>query len=382
MREIALYVHVPFCLNKCRYCDFVSFPNRSNDCITEYFQLVSRELKIRVINDGLQGLGLKSLYFGGGTPSLSDPVVLSGFLTLLPEYFILSPSIEVTLEANPGTLTPQKLGDLADIGVNRLSLGVQSFQDRYLSFLGRTYRTADVYRLLDELVNSRIYTNFSVDLMYSLPFQTFSDWKKEIDSLSRYRPPHVSIYNLTLGQRVSLGPFFRRHRMVFPDQDWEAAIYRWTLMVLRRMGYDRYEISNFAQPGFECTHNLTYWRNQEYLGLGVSACSFLKGIRLKNTRLMNHYRKSIEMDHSPVVSEEALPLNQKLVEEMILALRTREGINTERLLQNYPSDLVETKLSQMYHMAKDGFLRKIEGGWVLSSRGTLIANQIFIDLMD
>jgi len=271
MREIALYVHVPFCIRKCRYCDFVSFPSCSEENIRHYFLTVAQELHFRVIHNKLQGTHLKSVYFGGGTPSLAPSDILSNFLQLLRQYFILDHSIEITLEANPGTIHSEKLRNLSNIGINRLSIGIQSFQDRYLSFLGRTYCSKDVFQLLDEFKTSEVFQNYSFDLIYGLPFQTFSEWKAEMKTLLRYQPPHFSIYNLTVNRKVPLYPFSTHHPMVFPDQDLLAGMYRWTKIVAGKQGYERYEISNFAQPGYECIHNYTYWRNQEYLGVGVSS---------------------------------------------------------------------------------------------------------------
>ena len=286
------------------------------------------------------------------------------------------------MEANPGTLNAEKLLDFADCGINRLSIGIQSFQQRYLTFLGRTYRTDEVFSLLNKLTAGQVFHNFSIDLIYSLPFQTFYDWKKEIQQLLFYQPPHVSFYSLTLSRRVPLSSFARRHPYGFPDRDWEASIYRWTQMVLRKHGYKRYEISNFAKPGFECVHNLTYWRNQEYLGLGVSACSYLKGVRTRNTRSLRHYQKKITNHQSPVVMEDILPVNQKISEEMILALRTSDGIQIDSLLEHYPTDLVQEKLDRLESYVRSGLLREVEGRWALSTRGSLAANQIFIDLLD
>ena len=383
MREIALYIHVPFCIQKCRYCDFISYPSCQPEFISNYFQTLSQELQIRAEqDDDFSNIVLKSIYFGGGTPSLVSPEILNNFLTNLRRYFLISDTIEITLEANPGTLNSEKIKEFAHLGVNRLSVGVQSFQNRFLSFLGRTYQAKDVHSFLKDLINTGSFLNWSCDLIYGLPLQTFSDWKKEIEYLLWYQPPHFSLYNLTLSPRVPLGSFSKSHRALFPGQDWEASIYRWTQLVLRKYGYRRYEISNFAQPGYECLHNLTYWRNQEYLGLGVSACSYLKGIRMRNTSSLSHYQQKIKFHQSPVVMKDILTLKQKLSEEMILALRTSEGIETEKLLEHYRDNLVQEKLNLLEQMAQSNFINKMKGRWALTSRGTLIANQIFLEILD
>jgi len=382
MREIALYIHFPFCLKKCRYCDFVSYPGQGDDCYSDYFHSVYQELMERGKTDSIEGASIKSIYFGGGTPSLASPKVLGQFLSLLSGYFVFSPSIEVTLEANPGTLHPQKLRFLSEIGVNRLSLGIQSFNDRHLRFLGRTYAATDVFRVLEEVVNACLFPNYSVDMIYSLPLQTLSSWKKEIEFFFQYDPPHISIYNLTVSPQVPLYSFWKRHRAVFPSQDEEATLYQWTRKVLRKRGYDQYEISNFARPGYECLHNLTYWRNQESLGLGVSACSYLEGKRQKNTWSYKRYRQMIESGRLPTVMQEILPPHQKMVEDIILALRTREGISRDRLLRHYPLEMVRPKQTILQRLTTAGLLRETSDGWTLSPRGIRLANQVFVELMD
>lgn len=382
MKEIALYIHVPFCIQKCRYCDFVSYPNRQSDSIADYFKVLIQELQIRTKYDSLQDIVLKSIYFGGGTPSLVSPEILKDFLLHLRQNFQFSKFIEITIEANPGTLNPEKIRDFAYVGINRLSLGIQSFQNRFLSFLGRSYQEKDVHNLLIHLMNSGSFLNWNFDLMYGLPFQTFSDWKKEIEYVLLYQPSHFSLYNLTLSQRVPLGSFLKSHLASFPGQDWEASIYRWTQQVLGKYGYKRYEISNFAQPGYECLHNLTYWRNQEYLGLGVSSCSYLRGIRMRNTSSLSHYQKKIKNGQSPVIMKDILNVKQKLAEEMILALRTSEGVETEKLFKTYPEPFVQEKLILLENFVQSHLVYKRAGRWILTSRGTLIANQLFLEILD
>jgi oxygen-independent coproporphyrinogen-3 oxidase len=382
MREIALYIHVPFCIQKCRYCDFVSYPYLQPESISDYFKVLTQELQIRTENDKLQSVVLKSIYFGGGTPSLVSPEILNDFLLLLRQNFRFSESIEITVEANPGTLNSEKIREFAHLGVNRLSIGIQSFQNRFLSFLGRAYREKEVHNLLTELIDTGLFLNWSFDLMYGLPFQTFSDWKKEMEHLLMYQPPHFSLYNLTLSHQVPLRIFLKKHFALFPGQDWEASIYRWTQQILRKYGYRRYEISNFAKPGYECLHNLTYWRNQEYLGLGVSSSSYLGGIRMRNASTLSHYQKRIKNCQSPVVTKDILNLKQKLAEEMILALRTSEGVETEKLFKTYPESLVQEKLIQLEDFAQSHFIHEREGRWILTSRGTLIANQLFLEILD
>jgi oxygen-independent coproporphyrinogen-3 oxidase len=382
MREIALYIHVPFCIQKCRYCDFVSYPYHQSEAISDYFKVLVQEIQIRVEKENLQNIVLKSIYFGGGTPSLVPSEILNDIISFLGQNFRFSESIEVSMEANPGTLNSEKIRELAHLGVNRLSLGIQSFQNRFLFFLGRTYQEKEVHNLLKDIIDTGLFLNWSFDLMYGLPFQTFSDWKKEIEYLFRYQPPHFSLYNLTLSHRVPLGVFYKNHFALFPGQDWEASVYRWTQQALRKCGYRRYEISNFAKPGYECLHNLTYWRNQEYLGLGVSSCSYLKGIRMKNASTLSHYQKRIKNCRSPVVNKDILTLKQKLAEEIILALRMSEGFETEKLFQSYPENMVQEKLALLENFALSHFIQEKTGRWILTSKGTLIANQLFLEILD
>ncbi|MCX6090720.1 MAG: radical SAM family heme chaperone HemW, partial [Candidatus Atribacteria bacterium] len=325
MRTLSLYFHVPFCQRKCSYCDFTSFPWGNQDVMDRYFLLLQKEIELRIRQNNLDGCELQSIYFGGGTPSLVDPRWIPKVFSFLTRFFRFSPSMEITIEVNPGTIDGEWLKTIRNVGVNRLSIGVQSFDDRYLRFLGRTYHSFQVLETLTK-VQEIFFPNYSVDLIYSLPFQSLSDWEKEVETLLFFYPPHISIYNLTLHREVPLYRFRKQHDRVFPTSDEEAIFYRWTIQELESHGYLNYEISNFAQPGYECQHNLGYWKNREYLGVGISAWSYLSGVREMNTHFWTPYCRQVAQGHLPVVFHETLTHPEKLNEDLILALRTSEGV--------------------------------------------------------
>ncbi len=323
MKALGLYVHVPFCLKRCTYCDFVSYPWRGE--AGGFVSLLFRELDLRVRSSGIEGRELQSVYFGGGTPSLLKPSFFEHILSVLQRKFVFSTPFEVTLEANPETITPEKLREWRKAGITRLSIGVQSFQARYLLFLGRATSLQNIYTAL-EAVRQESWENWSIDLIYGLPLQDFDTWEEDIDEALRYAPPHISIYNLTLAPWVPLAFFFRRHRRLFPSPDVQSYLFRLAQRKLREAGYVHYEVSNFALPGFECRHNLLYWENGEYIGLGPSAWTHLGGKRQKNVNALRTYSRRVQNGRLPVTFEEELPQEAKAFEHIMLLLRTNRGI--------------------------------------------------------
>lgn len=323
MSTLGLYVHIPFCAKRCRYCDFVSYPWSEKG--RTFVQLLFAELDLRIRNACFEGKEVQSVYFGGGTPSLLEPSLFGTFLDFLRRQNILSPSPEITLEVTPETVTPQRLREWKAIGITRLSVGVQSLQPRYLVFLGRATSLQRVHEAL-ATIQEEGWENWNVDLIYGLPLQDFDVWQEDIEKVLRYTPPHVSIYSLTLGPWVPLSSFWRRHYRLFPSPDAQAYLFRLAEKRLSDAGYLHYEVANFALPGFECRHNLLYWRNGEYVGFGPSAWTHLGGRRQKNASSLRTYSKMIQGGKLPVVFEEELSQDMKHFESMALLLRTNHGV--------------------------------------------------------
>jgi len=381
MKELSLYFHFPFCLKRCRYCDFVSYPRRDRSFHLEYEKAVFQEIAWKVEEESLWGRELSTVYLGGGTPSLLFPEDVERMLNYLQGFFTFSPSVEITMEVNPETVNGDKIKAFQEAGVNRFSVGVQSFNPRFLYFLGRSSSLGQIENVLSSMEKIHC-SSWSLDLLYSLPFQSLPEWQQDIEHALIYHPPHLSIYNLTLSPVVPLYSFARRHSRVFPSPDEEALYFEWTMEKLEQEGYIHYEISNFAQPGAECSHNLTYWRGGEYLGVGVSAWSYLGGRRQKNTSSLKNYLRRLEEGKSPLTFQEELEAHQKLAEDIMLRLRTKEGVQSSYLLTRYRRGEVETKLKCLEYLSQEGFIIKEGERFALSKKGILVANQIFQEILD
>ncbi|MGQ9622982.1 MAG: radical SAM family heme chaperone HemW [Candidatus Caldatribacteriaceae bacterium] len=374
MKTLGIYVHAPFCLQKCHYCDFVSYPFKGEE--KSYLRLLLSELGMRVCRDGLLGWTVQSVYFGGGTPSLCRSFFFSEFLEGLQTFFVLPPSLEVTLEANPQEISQERLEEWKGVGISRLSIGVQSFNPRYLFFLGRHSTPDALHKALCTVCESG-WKNWNIDLIYGLPFQNFDFWRGDLKKAISYSPPHISIYNLTISFRVPLSPFFHRHRRLFPSLDEQCYLFRFAEEKLHREGYLHYEVSNFALPGFECRHNLLYWSNKEYIGLGPSAWTHLFGKRQKNADSLLSYGRMIQGDTLPVVFEEALSPEAKALENVILSFRTEKGILLQELQALGKEDLVEFVKT----MIQEGLAKEESGRVYLSSEGLLLCNQVLGEIL-
>lgn len=362
MKPLGLYVHVPFCVKRCAYCDFVSYPWQGNK--EDFSKLLFKELELRVESAYFEEREIQSVYFGGGTPSLLEPSFFSSFLNTLRVRGILSSSPEVTLEVNPETVAPGKLREWRAAGITRLSVGVQSFQPRYLVFLGRATSLEKIHEAL-ETIQRENWENWNVDLIYGLPLQDFDTWQEDIEQVLRYAPPHVSIYNLTLELWVPLASFFRRHHRLFPSFDMQAYLFRFAEKKLGDAGYLHYEVSNFALPGFECRHNLLYWRNGEYVGLGPSAWTHLEGKRQKNVSSFRTYTRMVQSGRLPIVFEEEIVQDLKTFEDLALLLRTNKGVSISLLssseLKGFVQDLIQEGLLFM----RGGYLYPSSSGYLL-----------------
>lgn len=381
MKKLSLYLHFPFCLGKCTYCDFVSYPWGLHRDWKSYLTLLRKELLLKVRSFDLEGSFLESVYFGGGTPSLLPVFSIGDFLLYLQRFFRCSEEIEITVEVNPETIDGEWLREAVCNGVNRIQVGVQSFDRRFLRFAKRVGRVEDTCAIL-ELLSEQGFQNWGADLIYGWPFQSFSEWQRDLETLLNFNPLHISVYELSIHFPVPMAWFVKKHPRSFPSDDEKAEWFSWTKDWLTQKGYVHYEISNFAKPGFECRHNLRYWRNEEYLGLGVAAWSYLGGERHRNSRHLKNYRSRLEHDSLPIEYREILPLDRKLEEEMFLRLRTSEGVDVEVLSRKYPAVLVGEKVKRLEFLLKEGFLQKEGSRYFLSPQGILVANQVFSEIID
>ncbi|MDP6127331.1 MAG: radical SAM family heme chaperone HemW, partial [Dehalococcoidales bacterium] len=365
------YIHLPFCRSKCPYCSFVSYDHRETD-IPRYLSALKRELARRA-----DGENVRSIYFGGGTPSLVSAEYMADLMSVIRELFAVDEAAEITAEANPGTIEGEYLRAIRESGVNRLSLGVQSLNDRELALLGRIHTAAEAREAVRQAREAG-FDNLSIDLMYGLPGQSLSDWQHSLEEAITMRPEHLSLYALTLEEETPMGKAVSEGCLNELNQDAAADQYELAEDLLAAGGYDHYEISNWAMGGRECRHNLTYWRNLAYLGVGVAAHSCLNGHRLANTASLDKYMvdSSGESAAGPELDEEISP-ELELVETAILGLRLSEGIDSDEIHHRFVIDILVYYQQQIEEMTRAGLLEQTGRRVKLTRRGRLLSNEVF-----
>ena len=370
-RDLGLYIHIPFCRSKCRYCSFVSFECREAD-IPGYLDALKKELARRA-----HGEHLRSIYFGGGTPSLLPVESMSDLLLAIKALFFVDKSCEITVEANPGTVDEAYLRTLRENGVNRLSLGVQSFHDRELELLGRIH-TAEQAREVLRFARSAGFDNVNIDLIYGIPGQTVYDWRKTLDKALEMSPEHISLYALSLEPDTPMQEEINKKKLPGINSDLGADQYEVVEDLLESNGYKHYEISNWAKQGRECRHNIGYWQNLPYLGAGVAAHSWLGGHRIANVKDIDTYIESFTDDavSMPDMDEEISPELQ-LAETVILGLRLCDGVCVSDLRDRFDRDILTDYERQVGEMTDLGLVEYTGGYLKLTRRGYLLSNEVF-----
>jgi oxygen-independent coproporphyrinogen-3 oxidase len=370
-QDIALYIHFPFCRRRCGYCSFVSYQGREAD-IPEYVKALNKELTMRAA-----GQRVCSIYFGGGTPSLLSPEQIHEILSVVHSHFTVDEEAEVTLEANPGTVDEIYLTAVRKAEINRLSLGVQSLDDSELALLGRIHTTAEA-RDAVQFARNAGFTNLSLDLIYGLPGQTLSSWHRTLDELIGLSPEHISLYPLTLEADAPMRLAIQRAEVPPLDPDLTADQYELAQDTLAAHGYHHYEISNWARDGYKCKHNLVYWHNLPYLGVGAAAHSYIDGHRLANTTNLDSYLNVFSRNLPPAweLDEEIGPELQ-LSETVILGLRLSEGVCLEGIQSRFGIDLLKHYSQQVDETAALGLLEYSGQRIRLTRRGRLLGNEVF-----
>ena len=325
-KPTSAYVHIPFCTQICYYCDF-SKVFIKNQPVDSYLEHLIEEY------DSYDIKNLRTLYIGGGTPTALSAPQLAFLLEKLTDKLDLSYLEELTIEANPGDLDQEKIAVLKDSPVNRVSLGVQTFNDRMLKQIGRSHSEKDIYENIVNLKKAR-FDNISIDLIYALPKQTMEDVKTNVAKAIALDIPHMSLYSLILENHTVFMNRMRRGKLPLPKEDLEAEMFDYIIAELEKAGFEHYEISNFSKPGFESRHNLMYWDNAEYYGIGAGASGYVNGVRYKNHGPIRHYLQAVEAGNARV-QEEMLTLKEKMEEEMFLGLRKKSGVSKKRFEEKF-----------------------------------------------
>lgn len=379
MTPFGLYLHIPFCLSRCGYCDFNTYLH-DPDLARAYGEALCAEIAAWGERPEVRGRPAATVFLGGGTPSLLSPGGVARILRSLRSAFHLAPGAEVTLEANPGTVDRAKLAGFRAAGVNRVSFGVQAFQDRLLRVAGRDHTAEDARRAVGDARAAGV-TNLNLDLIFAIPGQTVDDWAASLDEAVALAPEHVSAYGLTYEEGT---PFHRDRgagRLRPVDEETEAAMFDLGIARLTAAGYEQYEISNFARPGRRCAHNQIYWRREDYLGLGAGAHSCLGGRRTFNRRLPQAYIAAIRGTGSAEAGAEEPTPRQRLGEALVLGLRLREGVDLEALAAGFVPWGVAPDGAALERLKGAGLVERHGPRLRLTDRGIRLANEVFVALV-
>ena len=393
----ALYIHIPFCSRKCPYCDFYSI-KYTKKRVDQYWAALFMELE--EISQKVDNKLLQSIYIGGGTPSLIDPFLLAELIKKIKKSFILSQSAEITIEVNPTSITEEKLIKLKRAGINRLSVGIQSFNDDFLKLLGRessSQRNKEVLKLIN-----KHFQNYSADLIFALPGQKLADFKNDLEQMLKFKPPHISLYNLEIHENT---PFFQKEKqgkLVLPKEEVDSQMYKTARNILDDNDYLHYEISNFAKKGFRARHNYIYWLYQPYLALGPGAAGFDGSRRYQNIRNFDQYLEYYNPDNTyyndnnkkqdenyKVSSKENINIREidklskkeQMAEYCFLSLRTTQGLFYHKFYQRFKIDIKSIYNNSILELINKGLIKEGNNRIYLTEKGKELANEVFIKFL-
>ena len=369
---LELYVHIPFCVRKCQYCDFLSGPS-DEETKDRYIEALLKEIRAAEHTEDYE---IVSVFIGGGTPSALKAEAIASIMRTLQEQFFFCEDAEVTIEANPGTVDLEKLTIYRNVGINRLSLGLQSTDAEELKLLGRIHSYEEFLKSY-EWARKAGFSNINIDLMFAIPGQTGEAWRQHLYQVAELNPEHISAYSLIIEE----GTPFAEQNLDLPDEDTEYQMYEDTAEILERYGYRQYEISNYAKQGYMCRHNAGYWQRREYLGFGLGASSLYRGMRFSNTRRMQEYLK--ESRNPDQIRKDVIVLsrNERIEEFMFLGLRMTEGISEKKFEENFDVRLMDVYGDILQKYEETGFVEHIETKWRLTRKGIHVSNHILADFL-
>ena len=371
-KPFSLYVHVPYCSKRCGYCDFNTYTPSELDRDDQIESWLQSAIKETIFARKILGesLTVDTIFFGGGTPSLLEASVIKEFINNVSKHFELKKDLEITLEANPDTITQSKAEDWLKAGINRISLGMQSSATNVLQVLDRTHNPANVLSSV-EILKKAGFTNFSLDLIYGTPGESLEDWANSLKDAITINPPHISAYSLVIEPGTKMGSQLSRGEIKAVSDDDAADKYQLAEKLLNENGYSWYEISNWAKENKECQHNLNYWKGNNWWGIGPGAHSHINGVRWWNQKLPKNWRESLDKDQSPALARENLTNEQIRNEEVMLLSRLKTGINRSDFDQKNVEKLIEDKL-----------VNDVSGKLELTLEGRLLADVVFRQLTD
>ena len=382
-----LYIHIPFCVRKCAYCAFDSFAGCTREDMARYSSAIIREASLR--KSFLQE-PIETIYIGGGTPSLLPPELLEHIVATLRKIYKISECCEFTIEANPGTVSEKWLDTAIACGVNRISFGVQAIQDRLLQTLGRIHDFGDVAASV-EVARKSGFRNINLDLIFGIPGQTAKDWRLTIESILSFSPSHISAYGLIPEEGTPLYRDIRNGVLSLPDPDLERDMYDIALNMFSEAGFQQYEISNFALPGYECRHNIGYWDQIPYIGLGLSAASMIRcpdnntgyfSVRWTNPTSLTDYYEMLDHPECYEKRREIVTPAEARFETVMLSLRMTSGMRRSRFARLHGNPPEHWYGSVLTRMEKQGLMVMENDSWRLTRRGMDIQNSILLEFME
>lgn len=370
----AVYIHIPFCAKRCHYCDFTTYV-LDGQPVDDYLDALVEEMKR--ITHQIAPTEMHSIFIGGGTPTVLTPKQMQRLLTGIHACFpVWSKEIEFTVEANPGTVHEELLRVMKAGGVNRLSMGAQSFQTSILAEIGRDHGVHEIVESV-ELARKVGLDNLSLDLMFGLPNQSLQDVKDSLEEVFYLQPKHLSCYSLKIEKGTRFDYLYQRDQLPLPSDDEEYEMYQWIRAACKDKGLVQYEISNFAFPGKESRHNMTYWRNEPYYGVGVGAHGYLNSFRYANEKKIADYIDQVNQGRLPIAESHEVSLTEAMENEMILGLRLQEGVSKQRFQERFDSSVEKAFGNQLNQLLADEMIQ-IDGDMItLTEKGILFGNDVF-----
>lgn len=372
-KELSLYIHIPFCKQKCFYCDFPSYA--SIDYLREdYVKALCKEIEEKAID-----YKIKSIFIGGGTPSYLETKEIAKLLKTISK-LDLEEGLEFTMECNPGALEEEKLKTMIEGGVNRISMGLQAVQNSLLKDIGRIHTFKEFMENFN-LARKVGFKNINVDLMFGLPNQGFDEWKESLETIASLNPEHISAYSLIVEEGTAFYKLWERNKLILPSEDDERRMYSETKEILKAKGYHQYEISNYSKEGYECYHNKVYWKSLNYLGVGSASTSFIDGKRIKNNENVKAYIDGIMDDKSIVLEENENSKEDNIEEFIFMGLRMIEGISKEEFKRRFKLDIYEIYNKEIKKNIENGLLLEVGDSLKLTERGIEFSNLVMSDFI-
>ena len=372
---LGLYIHIPFCVQKCKYCDFNSYKMIVNEK-DRFLSDLKKEMALYKNKDRK----INSIFFGGGTPSILNNNDMQFIMDEIKENFSIDEDAEISMECNPGTLTEDKLKFMRSIGVNRLSIGLQAVQENLLRYIGRIHNYEQFEK--NYLEARKVgFKNINIDLMYNLPHQTFEDWKETLHKIVSLNPEHISAYSLILEEGTKLYDMYMKKEFDLGDEDEDIKMYEYAIECLKLNGYNQYEISNYAKEGYECKHNILYWKCKNYIGLGPGASGYINNVRYNNVKDLDDYHDKISKNEKPIEFCENLTEKDKIEEKIIMGLRMNDGIIFKDF-EEFGINFEEKYKEQLKKHESLDLITKTNKGFKFTQKGREISNNIFLDYID